>query len=68
MDAPALTEQEVRLRCIEAAARFPQVHPDGPARGVLEAASLWFHWIISKEKDEGVFGKVREILHLPKRN
>lgn len=40
-----LTDREIRLRCIEAAARAPIVHPKGPAEGVLEVAKVWEQWI-----------------------
>lgn len=54
--------QEIRLRCIEAAARSPIVHKDGPAVGVREVASIWFNWIISGETAPGKAGT----LHVPK--
>lgn len=43
-----MDEREIRLRCIEAAAKTPMLHADGHAAGVKETASLWFDWIISK--------------------
>jgi hypothetical protein len=45
-----MDEREIRLRCIEAAAKTPMVHPQGQAAGVLETASFWFNWIISEPK------------------
>lgn len=40
--------REIRLRCIEAAARNPDTrHPDGLAAGVLAAAQVWESWIIN---------------------
>ena len=40
--------REVRLRCIEAAARNPDPrHPGGFAAGVLAAAQVWESWIIN---------------------
>ena len=40
--------REVRLRCIEAAARNPDTrHPGGLAAGVLVAAQAWEAWIIN---------------------
>lgn len=40
--------REIRLRCIEAAARNPDPrHPDGFAAGVLAAAQVWESWIIN---------------------
>lgn len=41
-----MTETEVRLRCIEAAARAPMVHQDGPAAGVLAVAKGWAAWVV----------------------
>ena len=52
---------EIRLRCIEAAARYPAVHQDGWAVGVAQAASIWFDWIISAPKA----GDKPDTLHLP---
>lgn len=37
---------EIRLRCIEAAAKNPVPHKDGFAAGVKEAASLWAAWVM----------------------
>lgn len=37
--------KEIRLRCIEAAARQPFPHKDGPVAAVQHAASVWFDWI-----------------------
>lgn len=37
--------QEVRLRLIEAAAKSPIVHQDGPAVGVLKIAQAWAEWV-----------------------
>lgn len=42
-----MTETEVRLRCIEAAARAPMVHNAGPAAGVLEVAKGWAIWVVA---------------------
>ena len=56
-----MDEREIRMRCIEAAARYPAVHTDGWAKGVEVAASIWFDWIISKPQ-----GSVNpDTLHLP---
>lgn len=38
-------EQEVRLRCLEAAARNPTPHKDGYAAGVLEAAQQYTEFV-----------------------
>ena len=45
-----MEEREIRLRCIEAAAKTPMVHPQGQAAGVQATASVWFDWIISKSE------------------
>jgi hypothetical protein len=50
-----MDEREIKLRCIEAAAKTPTVHLKGQADGVLEIASVWFNWIISSPK--GTDGK-----------
>lgn len=44
-----MLEKEIRLRCIEAAAKAPIVHQDGPVTGVIEAAQSWFDWISRSE-------------------
>jgi hypothetical protein len=44
------TSLEVRLRLIEAAARAPVVHKDGPAAGVLEVAKTWADWVFGSQK------------------
>lgn len=43
-------DQEIKLRCVEAAAKHPTVHANGFAAGVLENATLWFDWIKSNQK------------------
>lgn len=48
-----MDEREIRLRCIEAAAKTPMVHPQGQAAGVQAVASAWFDWIISKPEGAG---------------
>jgi hypothetical protein len=40
-----LSEVEIRLRLIEAAARAPIVHQDGPVAGVLATAKAWGEWV-----------------------
>lgn len=40
-----MDDTEIKLRCIEAAARNPYPHPDGLVAGVLEAAHRWFEWV-----------------------
>lgn len=54
-----MDDREIRLRCIEAAAKSPIVHQDGPAVGVREVASVWFDWIISKSQGEAKSGTLR---------
>ena len=62
-----MDEREIRLRCIEAAAKNPQPHKDGYSAAVLGAASVWFDWIISKPKEgplglpkAGLFGQSKK--------
>lgn len=51
---------EIRIRCIEAAARNPNhSHQDGVAAAVLEQAKLLYSWVASAEKS-----KTSEILNL----
>ena len=47
-----MEEREIRLRCIEAAAKTPTVHLNGQADGVIAIASAWFNWIISSPKGD----------------
>lgn len=39
------SDQEIRLRCIEAVARNPLPHPQGYSAGVLEAAQKFADWV-----------------------
>ena len=55
---------EIRLRCIEAAAKTPAVHPQGHAAGVQETAAQWAAWVMGSES---VADKGRAILGLPKK-
>lgn len=48
-----MDEREIKLRCVEAAAKTPTVHLKGQAEGVRDIASTWFDWIISSPKGEG---------------
>jgi hypothetical protein len=45
-----MTNQEIRMRCVEAAAKQGHPHRDGPAAGALETASAWFDWIVSEPR------------------
>lgn len=54
---------EVRLRCIEAAAKTPTVHLDGHATGVLEIAKMWAAWALGETPPAAGPGT----LHLPKK-
>ena len=40
-----MDDTEIKLRCVEAAARNPYPHPDGLVAGVRAAAQEWFEWI-----------------------
>jgi hypothetical protein len=42
-----MDDREVKLRCIEAAAKTPMVHLGGQSAGVIEVATAWFDWINS---------------------
>ena len=55
---------EVRLRCIEAAARNPTPHADGFAAGVLETARQWAGWVSTGGSTPP---DTREVLGLPKK-
>lgn len=40
-----MDQAEIRMRCIEAAAKSPVPHRDGYSAGILEAAKLWEQWV-----------------------
>lgn len=44
-----MDEREIRLRCIEAAAKAPMVHNDGPAAGVQAVAAQWAAWVLGED-------------------
>lgn len=44
------SEREVRLRLIEAAAKAPIVHNNGPAVGVVEVAQTWEAYVLGHLK------------------
>ncbi len=48
------SEREIRLRCIEAAARTPTPHGAGYPAGVLEAAEKWATWVLGKPAPLGL--------------
>jgi hypothetical protein len=50
------TPTEIRLRCIEAAAKSPIVHKDGPAAGVLATAQEWSTWVTTGQQKQGTLG------------
>ena len=56
-----IDEREVRLRCIEAAAKTPTVHPAGHAAGVLATAESWAAWVLG----QSIGDKARQVLGLP---
>ena len=56
-----MTPDEIRLRCIEAAARNPVPHVDGYAAGVVDAAAKYERFVVG----QGVADKVRSTLGLP---
>jgi hypothetical protein len=43
-----LPDVEVRLRCLEAAAKTPMVHNQGHAVGVREVAAAWATWVLGQ--------------------
>lgn len=50
-----MDERELRMKCIEAAARNPLPHPDGYAAGILESAQAFYAWVASgKSGEKGV--------------
>jgi hypothetical protein len=52
-----LDDREVRLRCIEAAARNPHPHPDGYPAAILSVAKVFSTWVLEGDKPaEGVAG------------
>lgn len=48
-----MDEREIRLRCIEAAAKTPMVHTAGQAAGVLEVAKQWAAWALAGDPIPG---------------
>lgn len=44
-------EVQVRLRCIEAAARNPAPHAEGYTAGILQSAQKFAEWVLG---DDGV--------------
>jgi hypothetical protein len=44
-----MDEREIRLRCIEAAAKNPTPHPEGYASGVLQSAQKWAGWVLENQ-------------------
>lgn len=51
-----MDEREIRLRLVEAAARFPVPHKDGFAAGALEAAQKWEQYVLGKISGSGTLG------------
>jgi hypothetical protein len=51
-----MEQSEIKLRCIEAAARAPNNHVGGFAAGVLETAKSWYDWVIPTEGARPVLG------------
>ena len=48
-------DQQIRMRCIEAAARNPAPHADGYAAGILASAKMFSTWVLEGDKPaEGV--------------
>jgi hypothetical protein len=57
-----MDDKEVRLRCIEAAAKSPTPHSRGYAAGVQESAESWYLWINSQSVPEGIPAVGAEVL------
>jgi hypothetical protein len=54
-----MDDKEVRLRCIEAAAKSPTPHSRGYAAGVQESAESWYLWINSQGVPEEIPASVK---------
>jgi predicted Ser/Thr protein kinase len=54
---------EIRLRLIEAAAKFPTTHVDGYAAGVVDTAVRWLAWVERDGSTKDV--DPRKVLGLP---
>lgn len=61
----SLDEREVRMRCLEAAARagVGATDPQGPAAGVKQTAAGWADWVLA-----GTPPSARVPLGLPKKS
>lgn len=64
-----MDEREIRLRLVEAAARFPVPHKDGFAAGALEAAQKWEEYVLknSGDRSHATTGATKGTLGLPKK-
>ena len=62
-----MDEREIRLRCIEAAARAPMTHESGYSAGVLQAAGQWAAFVLQAVKVDIAQDKGREVIGLPKK-
>lgn len=58
---------EIRLRCVEAAAKAPMTHAEGYAKGVTETAAEWAAFILQGAESGAAQDKCREVLGLPKK-
>lgn len=58
-----MDDKEVRLRCIEAAAKAPMSHVKGYTAGVQEAAESWYEWINSQNAPEDIPVVGTEVLY-----
>lgn len=57
-----MNDKEIRVRCIEAAAKAPMSHVRGYAAGVQEAAETWYAWINSQNAPEEIPAVGAEVL------
>ena len=55
-----MDEREIKLRCIEAAARNPTPHSGGFAAGVLETAKTWAAWVMEQPAAPKTLGLPRK--------
>lgn len=55
---------EIRMRCIEAAAKNPLPHPEGYAMGILTTAEIWEKYVLGSAAQQAQGSKT---LGLPKK-
>ena len=45
--------EDIRMRCVEVAAKFPNAHKDGQAAGVIEMAQKYEAYVLHQEEKKG---------------